>query len=278
MAPMCLGHQAGDRAVMTTSSAAVVSVLTTGPAPRRRPGRVRRIFLAAAAFLTCALPLVFTVNITRMLVTGVESDHQFHQATGQGLVLFVLWLGALVPLIRAGWRGDRPSVAAGYRHLAFVVVGAVCAALAPGGGAPILVGVIAVTGVLLWWALPQRPELRGTFEVHPVLMPVALLITAVLVPYAIDQLRLQNAATTGHHSQNPHLFDMAWLVIVVMVLALVGALVREARGAFAWVGGCLAATGTAGLVFGEPVVWSGAVLALGMVAGLAAAETRKTRP
>jgi len=98
---------------------------------------VRRTCLAATAFLTCALPLVFTVNITRMLVTGVESDHQFHQATGQGLVLFVLWLGALVPLIRAGWRGDRPSVAAGYRHLAFVVVGAVCAALAPGGGAPI---------------------------------------------------------------------------------------------------------------------------------------------
>ena len=86
------------------------------------------------------------------------------------------------------------------------------------------------------------------------LMPVALLITAVLVPYAIDQLRLQNAATSGHHSQNPHLFDMAWLVGVVMVLALVGALVREARGAFAWVAGCLGATGTAGLVFGEPVV------------------------
>ena len=69
------------------------------------------------------------------------------------------------------------------------------------------------------------------------LMPVALLIGAVLMPYAIDQLRLQNAATTGYHCQNPHLFDMAWLVGVVTVLALVGAVVREARGLFAWVGG-----------------------------------------
>ena len=231
--------------------------------------------LGAAAFLACALPLVFTVNITRMLVSGVDSEHQFHQATGQGLVLFALWLGALLPLIRAGWRGDRPSTAAGYRHLAFVAVGGVCAALAPGGGAPALVAVIAVTGALLWWALPQRPDLRGTFEVHPVLAPLGLVITAVLVPYAIDQLRLQNAATSGYHSHNPHLFDMAWLVGVLMVLALLGALVREARGLFAWVAGCLVATGTAGLALGEPVVWSATVLALGMVAGLAAAANRR---
>jgi len=258
---------------MTTTSAALSPSF---PTSRRAPGRLRRGYLASAAFLTCALPVVFTVNITRMLLTGVEPDHQFHQATGQGLVLFALWLGALVPLIRAGWRGDRPTTAAGYRHLAFVVVGAVCAAVAPGGGAPVLVALIAVTGALLWWALPQRPVLRGTFEVHPVLLPVAALVTTVLAPYAIDQLRLQNLSTTGHHSQNPHLFDMAWMVGVVMVIALLGALVREARRSFAWVAGCLVATGTAGLVFGEGALWSGAVLTLGILAGLAAFATGRT--
>jgi hypothetical protein len=74
------------------------------PAPTR-PGRARRTALAAAGFLACALPVVFTVNISRMLVVGELSDHRFHQLTGQGLLLFVLWLGGLVPLLRAGWSG-----------------------------------------------------------------------------------------------------------------------------------------------------------------------------
>jgi hypothetical protein len=52
-----------------------------------RPSRGRRAALAVVAVLTCVMPIVFTFNITRMLLTGVESNHQFHQATGQGLIL-----------------------------------------------------------------------------------------------------------------------------------------------------------------------------------------------
>ena len=95
-----------------------------------------------------------------------------------------------------------------------------------------------MTGALLWWALPLRPRLRGTLDVAPgPRCRWRWLITAALTPYAIDQIALQNAATSGYHSQNPHLFDMAWMVGVLMVLALVGALVREARGSFRWVAG-----------------------------------------
>jgi hypothetical protein len=150
--------------------------------PVVRPSIPRRVAVATTAFLTLALPAMFTVNITRMLLTGVETDHRFHQATGQGLILFALWLGALVPLVRAGWRGRRPSAAAGWRHLVLVVSGAACAAAAPGGGAPVLVAVIAVTGALLWWALPVRPALRASVRLDPMLTPVALLAAAFFTP------------------------------------------------------------------------------------------------
>ena len=90
------------------------------------------------------------------------------------------------------------------------------------------------------------------------------------MPYAVDQLALQNAATTGYHSQNPHLFDMAWVVTTLTVLALLGAVVREARGLFAWVAGACTVIGAAGLVHGR-VRRCGprAVLALGAVSFLA---------
>ena len=100
-------------------------------------------------------------------------------------------------------------------------------------------------------------------------MPLALLVGAVLMPYAVDQLALQNAATTGYHSQNPHLFDMAWMVTTLTVLALLGAVVREARGLFAWVAGGCTVIGAAGLATGESAIWSGAVLSLGVVSFLA---------
>ena len=127
---------------------------------RRKPSRLRRTAVGVTAFLACALPAVFTVNITRMLLTGIEPDHRFHQATGQGLILFALWLGALLPLVRAGWSGADPSTATGSCTSRSLAPASLCAALAPGGGAPFLVGVIVVTGALLWLAMPLRPRLR----------------------------------------------------------------------------------------------------------------------
>ena len=91
--------------------------------PVRRPTRLRRTGLVATGFLTCALPVVFTISSTWELVTGEPAEHRFHQLTGQGLLLCALWLGGLVPLLRAGWSGRRPSSAAGLLHLTFMATG-----------------------------------------------------------------------------------------------------------------------------------------------------------
>lgn len=231
-----------------------------------RPGPARRAAVVVAALLSCALPTSFALNISAMLVTQTEADHRFHQLTGQGLVLVALWLGALVPLVLAGWRGERPSTAAGYRHLALVGVGLVAAAVSPGGGARELMAVVAVPGILLWAVLPLRPRLRARTALDPVLAPLALVVAAVLLPYAVDQLTLQVSTTSGYHAENPHFFDMAWVAGIVTVLALLGAVVPVVRGLHRWVGGACGVIGAAGLLLGEPVAWSGAVLALGAAA------------
>src|SRR6476619_5089738 len=101
--------------------------------PVRRPTRLRRTVLMATGFLTCALPVVFTISSTWELVTAQPAEHRFHQLTGPGLVLCALWLGGLVPLLRAGWSGRRPSSAAGLLHLAFMATGVLTAVAAPGG-------------------------------------------------------------------------------------------------------------------------------------------------
>jgi hypothetical protein len=271
---MCPGQRAPHGEGMTTLPAPTARP-TEVDGSTARPGVRRRAALAATGFLTLAMPTVFTFNIARMLLTGVESDHRFHQATGQGLVLCAIWLGALVPLVRAGWSGRRPSTAAGSRLLAFVVCGAVCSVAAPGGGAPFLVGVIAVTGALLWWALPVKPVLRSAVQIDPVLAPVALLTAALFVPYAIDQIGLQNAAT-GYHAQNPHFFDMAWMVVTLVALAGISAVLPAVRTLMWWVAGSTVVVGAAGLAFGEPTGWSLLTLGLGLVAsGAAALRTRR---
>lgn len=249
---------------------------TTAPAPSTeasnrasRPSARRRVAVAAAGLVGCAIPVTFTVTITAMLVTGADVDHRFHQLTGKGLVLLALWLGSVVPLVRAGWCGRRPSTAAGYRQLAFIGTGVATSAIAAGGGSRALVAVATVTGALLWAALPLRPPLSGTFAVHPVLTPLALVVGGVLMPYAVDQLALQNAAITGYHSQNPHYFDMAWMVTTLTAMAVLGGVIREARSLFGWVAGACTVIGAAGLVTGEATVWSLAVVALGAVSFLA---------
>ena len=144
---------------MTTTTAPVPS--TEASTRASRPRRTPSCAVAAAALVACAVPVTFTVTITATPATGADADHRFHQLTGQGLVLPALWLGAVLPLIRAGWRGRRPSTAAGYRHLAFVGAGIAASALAAGGGARSSLAVIAVTGVLLWWALPTARGSAG---------------------------------------------------------------------------------------------------------------------
>jgi hypothetical protein len=269
---MSRGHRAQERCLMTITTAFVPT--TEASTGASRPSALRRVAVAVSAFVGCALPVTFTVTITAMLVTGTEADHRFHQLTGQGLILLALWMGSVLPLVRAGWAGRRPSTAACYRHLAFIGAGVVTSAVAGGGGSRARGAVGAVTGALVWAAIPLRPRLRGTFSVDPVLMPLALVIGAVLMPYAADQLALQNATTAGYHSQNPHLFDMAWMVTTITVLAVLGAVVRQARGLLGWVAGACTAIGAAGLATGASPAWSCAVLALGVVSCLAPRVTR----
>ena len=265
------GRRAHHGRPMTTQTETSISCQPS----TTRPGAARRTALVLTGVLTCALPAMFILNISRMLLTGVETEHRFHQATGQGLILFAVWLLPILGLLRAAWAGARPSSAAGYQHLALIGTGAVLAALAPGGGAPYLVGVIAVGGALLWWALPQRPRLRLPVRVNPVLAPVALLATAWFVPYAIDQLQRQNAVTVGDHFTNPHFFDMAWLVTVLMAYLILAALVPAARQLALWTGAACLVLGTAGLAFGESTTFSAVTLLLGgvaVVAGIASAR------
>jgi hypothetical protein len=211
-----------------------------------------------------------------MLLTGVETDHRLHQATGQGLILFALWFAALMPLLRAGWRGERPSAASGLLHLTFVAVGALCSVAAPGGGAPILLAIIAISGALVWWALPLRPSFRSLgFQVDPLLTPIALLAGALYTPYALGQIALQNDAT-GHHAINPHYFDMAWLTLTLVVLGALAAVFVAARPLALVSGAGSIVLGAAGLALGESTTWSLVAAGLGVLTISAAGALRST--
>ena len=239
-----------------------------GPASSR-PSKARRTAVVVSGILACAMPVMFTASLTGMLLTGTDADHRFHQLTGQGLLLCALWLGGLLPLLRAGWAGRRPPVAATWLHLTFAVVGAGCAVAAPGGGAPFLLGVVIGTGALVWWAMPVTPRLAvGPLALDPVLTPVALLSAALFAPYALDQIVQQNQAV-GHHAENPHLFDMAWVVLVLVVAAAVASVVEAARRLMLWAAAGSLVIGAAGLLCGEPVTWSLLALGLGVLAGAA---------
>ena len=240
-----------------------------------RPTRTRRTALALAGIAGCAVPLMFAANITWTLLTGDLADHRFHQLTGQGELLCALWLVPVLALLRAGWQGRRPSTAAGWAHLAFATAGAVCAVAAPGGGAPALMAVVLVTGALVWAALPVRPALRGPVRIDPLVAPVALAGSALLLPYAVDQVAAQNAVTGGLHLHNPHFFDKAWIAVTMTAFAVLAALLPAARGLGHGFALAMVVLGGAGLALDEGVAWSGAVLSVGLAAGVATAVARR---
>jgi hypothetical protein len=69
-------------------------------------GLGRRAALVVTGLLSLFVPTVFTVDISRMLLTGVETEHRFHQATGQGLlhVAFTLGGGGGAVVAARWWR------------------------------------------------------------------------------------------------------------------------------------------------------------------------------
>lgn len=268
------GHRAADGRDMTSLQSTSSLSTTTQAAP----SSVRRTGIAVAGVLAGLVPTVFGLNLTRMLLTGELADHQFHQLTGQGLILCALWIGGPLAIVRAGWTGRRPSTAAGLLHLSFALGGLVTAFFAPGGGLPLLMAPIVLTGLLVWAAVPLRPRLTGLVrQVDPVLTPIALLAAAFYTPYAVAQVGLQNVAT-GHHAQNPHFSDMAWTVVVLVVLAALGAVLPVARGLVAVTGAGSVVIGVGGLAFGEGTAWSLTALALGAVALGALVVRRRLDP
>lgn len=254
---------------MTTHDVTQPLVPSSADPSARAVGRGRRSLLALTGLLACAVPAVFAVTITHMLLTGVETGHRFHQLTGQGEILCALWLLPVLALLRAGWHGRRPSSAAGWAHLVLCLAGAVSAVASQGGGAPILMLVVGIPGALLWASLPVRPRLRVPLQVDPLLLPVAMVAGAVLLPYAVDQLALQNAATAGYHAENPHYFDMAWISIILAAYALLAGLLPAARVLAVGFAAAMTWMGSAGLALGESVSWSLSVLVCGVLAGAA---------
>jgi hypothetical protein len=245
----------------TADLASPISSTTTAS----RPSVLRRVAVVAAALPACALPVLFGGGALGMLLTGHENDHRFHQATGQGVLLGALWLAGLLPLLVAGWRGRRPSTTAGLHHLAFVAATVVAGLTVPGEGVVAVAVITAVTGALVWAALPLRPRLRGAFGVlDPALAPVAALTTALYVPFVLGERALQ-ATSTDEHATMTHYFDMAWVSMALVALALVAAVAGPARRLAVWSTVGTLVVGVTRLGFTGETTWSSAAIALGAV-------------
>jgi len=261
---------------VTTPSAAT----PTAPAPAAgaRVPVLRRAAVVGTGLLACLLPVSFGLSAAGMLVTGVEADHRFHQVTGQGVLLSALWLGALLPLVVAGLRGRRPSTSTALHHLAVVAAALVAGALAPGVGGALVAGYAAVTGALVWSALPVRPRLRGAFTrgLDLALVPLALLTAALVTPFALSEVDLQNALV-DEHAEMAHYFDMAWVVLALLGLAVAAALAPAARALSVWASTGLLVTGAARYLLTDEVTWSASAVALG-AAGLALVAARASSP
>jgi hypothetical protein len=251
-------------------------VTTLAPLDRSTPARpsaLRRTAVVAAGVVSCLLPTVWTAGTLAELVTGAERDHLFHQVTGQGLLLGAIWLGALIPLLIAGWRGTRPGAPAAALHLSVVAGAIVAAALAPGNGGLFVAAVVLITGALVWAALPQRPRLVPG-GIDPVLAPFALAAAALFVPFVLTEAGLQRGMH-DEHAQFSHYFDMAWIGVALVLAAVAAATVRDARRLALWAMLGVAVVGAARLAFTPETTWSLLALGLGVLGAAASGLARR---
>jgi hypothetical protein len=252
-------------------------VTTLAPLDRptpARPSALRRTAVVASGVLACLLPTVWTAGTVAELVAGAERDHLFHQFTGQGLLLGALWLGGLLPLLVAGWRGVRPGPVAAALHLSVVLGAVVAAALAPGNGGLFVAAVALVSGALVWTALPLRPRLvPGNLD--PVLAPLALAAIALFAPFVLAEAGLQRGMH-DEHAQFSHNFDMAWVGVALVLAAVAAAVVPAARRLALWALLGIAVVGAARFAFTPETTWSLTAVALGVL-GASAAGARLAR-
>jgi hypothetical protein len=210
------------------------------PTVRRRGARIAE---AVALVIAGALPLVWSIAAVVSFVSGDDGgEHRFHDLTGTGVVLGVLWLGAVLGLARGG--GRRPAALA-----QLLGIGAAAAlATALSGESPILPVVVAVPGLVLLALRSDRAELRR-LRPSPALAALAVAAAVPLVPYAAGQGHLQSVSHDAHASLE-HYFDMAWIALAIPVTAGVAAL--GVRG-WRFPAGCAAAAaaifGTAAVLF-----------------------------
>jgi hypothetical protein len=266
--------------VTTTSTPEALSTTTTTAPNGRRPSKLRRTAVVAAGLVASVPALVWGVNTVVQMATGTEADHLFHQVTGQGLLLSALWLGAIWPLVVAGWQGRRPGAAAALHTLGFAAAGVTAAVMAPVAGAPVVAGFTAVTVALLWWALPARPRLRA---LRPALDPVAAAVVAVLawlhVTWAVSESAVQRAMA-DEHATMAHNFDMAWVSLSLVVCAVAAVLVPGTRRLLLVAGlGSVLIGASRFLITGE-TWWSLAVTVVGaatLILGMTRHRERATR-
>ena len=257
---------------MTSTAPAPATPTSTAPAAVRgtRPRPGRRAVLHVATGLAALLPTVWGIGVTVELATGTQRDHLFHQLTGQGLLLSALWLTPVVHLSRAGLRGRRPSTAVGLHHLSLVAAGLVAGVAAPQAGGLFAGLVAAITGSLLWLALPLRPRLRPA-RLDLVLAPLALLTAALVAPFVLGEIELQHAMA-DEHAELAHNFDMAWVCLALTASTAAAALSAAARR-LAVVGGLsLAWIGLTRWLVTDETTWSLVAVLLGAASALAGAR------
>jgi len=235
---------------------------TDRPAPTR-PSALRRTAVAGTGVLAGLFPTVWTAGTVVELATGAERDHLYHQVTGQGLLLGALWLGGLLPLLVAGWRGRRPAPAAAALHLAVMAAAVVAGALSPGNGGLFVAAFVVLTGALVWTALPLRPRITPG-GLDPVLAPLALAAAALFVPFVVSESALQRAMG-NKHAEFSHYFDMTWIGVALVLAAVAAATVPATRRLGLWAMLGIAVVGGARYALTPETTWSLAALALGAV-------------
>jgi hypothetical protein len=187
------------------------------PSTPTAPSRRRRIATAVTLAIAGALPLVWSIAALVAFVGGDDGgEHRFHDLTGVGVVLGVLWLGAVAGLARD--RGRRPAALA--QLLGIGVAAAVATALS--GESPVLPIVVALPGIALLALRHDRAELRR-LRPSPAVAALAIAAAVPLVPYAVGQAHLQSASHDAHASLE-HYFDMAWIALAMPITAGVAAL------------------------------------------------------
>jgi hypothetical protein len=252
----------------------VTTLAPTAAPAATRPSALRRTAVVVAGVLAGLLPTVWTLGTAVELLTGAERDHLFHQFTGQGLLFGVLWLGGLLPLVVAGWRGRRPGAAPALLHGSVVVGAAVAAGLAPGNGGVAVAGIVLVTGALVWAALPQRPAIVPA-GLDPVIAPLALASAALMTPFVLSESALQRAMG-NEHATFSHYYDMAWISVALVLVVAAAAVVPAARSLAVWAMAGITVVGAARFVFTPDVRWSVVAVTLGIV-GAAAVAARLAR-